>query len=948
MTEHKDPIRTARGPQGWSAAALLVVLLASTVLLTFETLRSAPPVRSPVAEHPIDVDMLAARDASGRRFSVPLALAEHAPGVVVVLDSERTPRLAPLFLRHLGGAVRVESAVLPDLRTAVDVLPPDGVTRHDGADLSGPWSLFTAPGHVATVLAAADASGMLLLDARLVRAWDTGQEGPAPTGQGGTRGAADTPRTVARDSAVDTGVLLLVTFLGGLLLPRHRALRAVRIPLALFVGIALQIASGLAMLPGVGTLVVSGLAAGTFAVLSRRSGAPTGWRSADLTGGALFSAGVAVTAASVRSGGLMVVSADSFMYLVGARALAAGDLLLSDLDAKRMLALQTLHAPGFALGVEGLQSLGPVMLLASVLLLVLIPTVRATDATPDLVPLGIAAAVALGGAGFAAASSWLRFSAVYVNSHLLVAALVLVLLLLWAVARTHRMPDRVLVVPFGVTVAALVLSRTESLLVVGLLLVGTLAAGPIEPPERPGTAGVAWRAAWWVFGATLLAWNGLLIAAALDSGQRMSLPVAAGLLAGAVALVVPWLLGRSPTLRASLPSGLLALLWTITIAVLVSEVRGAARFTFFTAMRDNLGLGLGGWGLTAPLLIVLGVAGVLRARHVVALAPARMFVLGFIPITLLAKLADGSQGLDVADGSDLFAVLLSGGGRLFWGDSSNRMWTHVALAVLLLAIWPLAGRGDVGGREAGRDANREAARGSSDGRLMAGLRDGAPVMLVGLLGLVVLRMWDPGYLGWDGPATTVSLFEQSVDMIGPDLVDGTTLLATVAVPEEFGLPRDVRAAEVCATVVLINPGPETLGAVTLEVSADGRSGGTDASAQWTDPSDRKTFCVPVGAEVSGDVAVRVLATDGVAGRAMGIMVASTSTVAGDGFLERLEIRYDAPSSDPRGRGVRAVSTLMRLGIREAPAVAFVLLIGSSAAERSSRRRRVDPERTPAH
>jgi hypothetical protein len=60
---------------------------------------------------------------------------------------------------------------------------------------------------------------------------------------------------------------------------------------------------------------------------------------------------------------------------------------------------------------------------------------------------------------------------------------------------------------------------------------------------------------------------------------------------------------------------------------------------------------------------------------------ARWALIGFIPLTMFSKLGDGLQAVD----SD-FGTLLSGGGRVGWGDSVNRMWTHAILLVLMLFI----------------------------------------------------------------------------------------------------------------------------------------------------------------------------------------------------------------------------------------------------------------------
>jgi hypothetical protein len=158
--------------------------------------------------------------------------------------------------------------------------------------------------------------------------------------------------------------------------------------------------------------------------------------------------------------------------------------------------------------------------------------------------------------------------------------------------------------------------------------------------------------------------------------------VVAGALIAAVPTVMRTLSSRR-THRFPIYVG--AFLWTFFfLAVTETIVTGV---TFLDATIVNLGHGAGRWGLFGPMLLVAGVAAVALREHVTdsaGISGARWILIGFIPLILISKLADGLE----LSADALSTVLggLGGGARVGWGDSVNRMWMHVVFAVLFLLI----------------------------------------------------------------------------------------------------------------------------------------------------------------------------------------------------------------------------------------------------------------------
>lgn len=706
---------------------------------------------------------------------------------------------------------------------------------------------------------------------------------------------------------VDVGVLLLLILAGGALVPRRLALGALRPVLALLAGISLQIVVGLTLLPPPASLAVVVLVAVLLTVPLRRAGLAGGWRRSDAGALALAALTTTVTAIVVRSQGLVILSNDSWEYWDGARLLAAGELGVEALDSKRMLALQALHAPGIRFGIDGIMTVGPLLLVAAVLLLALFPLVvartqgRVQGRLVRPVVLATSVAVAL----IAAASSWLWFTAIYLNTHLLVAALLLGVGVLVAAggdagAVRSAMPT------ITVLLAAVLLSRAEAVLLVGALLLGSLTHA-----ERWQD----WRPAWFVLGGTSASWNALLLLGGAAAG--LVAPVAvAGLVVGLGLVAAPAVLTRIPaTVRTRIPFALGALLWAFVLVLPLTPA--GSGIVFAEAARINLGQGEGSWFLTAPIVALAGMFAVAATSDRPSSAPMRWFLIAFIPVTMLAKLADvGTGTLGVGANGPITEAFLSGGGRAKWGDSVNRMWTHGALVALLLLSMVAS---DVGSRSR---------RGPLPARRTPRASGVALVLMVVLAGV----WWAPD-LGPDGPTTATTIADADTVVAGPELTEGTLLSQRIAIPTAIDVPEDVTFLRLCIDVLLTLPGRGPTGTFELGVEVGGqRAEAVFRGAAQREGSD-KQVCVVLEPPLPATATATIAGLGGRPGRVVAVL-----TDADGRFVRTATVDVEAPSLDPRGRIARAISWSIRRSVEWGPigvGLALLLLLPSVRRERSS-------------
>ena len=874
---------------------LVLVLLLGGMLLVqaFETLRVSPRVTGVVGEHPITVERVSDLQEP-LRHSLSRALGTTTVHTVLVDTTSPPAGVDTLTVRLLHGARSVTRVSIPPLD--VELLQVEAPLVIEGGDSVGRWRLLLVDADATTLLATratTAANDRVLIDVRLVP--DTTVADVTPP-----RTLPRPERTLLRDVLADAGVLLLLTLAGGALLPTHAALRPLRAPLGLVVGVAALASTGLLLIRASWSLVVVAGAALAAVAVARQAGAALGWRRGDLGWLAGHTTLLVGVVAVSRARGLMSMSGDSFTYLLEARALALGQLDATQLNLKRLVGQQALHAPGFVLGAEGVQSLGPALLVAGLSMLVLLPLVAGhTRATLPLV-------VSTAAAGIVASSQWMWFMASYVNSHVLVAVTLLGAVLLWWFATEHPETERTAAVAVGLLLVAIVVVRAEAVLLVGLLLVGTLV----------GRERVAWPTAWWAAGGALIAWNGVLTYGAIGDAAAISTPVLVGFVSGLLLVAAPTLLGRLPGgLRTALPGAMSVLLWGITAAYLLLEVSEARPLRFFAALRANLGLAEGGWGVTAPFLLIVALLAVWSSRTFRGASPARSLVVGFVPITLLAKVADGSDRVDAASVLEVTDTLLSGGGRVGWSDSGNRMLTHVVLVIVFLAVLT---------------AIRSATVTASVEGGTSGPTDSSRVMVVlsASLALIALTFWEPQNLGRPGPTFETVVHTAPTGTERVTLAGGSSLAQHLALPAGL-LPSDTRWAEVCAEVLIANPGGARRGALDLTIEVDGTVGRDRPRAAFTFGDKSASVCVEIAdlTTITGPATVTVTGEGGDAVTGLEVVTARPVGAVASGsppFVVSLSVGVDAPSTDPRPWPARAVSVAMRRAILDGPNAALLL------------------------
>lgn len=366
---------------------------------------------------------------------------------------------------------------------------------------------------------------------------------------------------------------------------------------------------------------------------------------------------VVVVWGTVTLGGYVSVTGDSLRYVVVAGLLDRfGDLSVGQLGTlweKRGLATGALH--GLAAGdrsfLAGLTPLFAISVLA-ILWSAIQQSGRAVDRR-------IALAVGIGALLLLATIERFLFHALYLNSHMLVAAWLLLLQL--QVLRMLRSRS----LPWGGVVAVLLLStsiivaRPEGPLLVGLVLLPALVTRDVTVATR------RWLAL--AIALPSIAWPGLgLGAERLAQGEPLRTSVLGLVGLGVVALVLAAampLVDRIPRPRATL-LWLHGLVWGV---LALSAVRDpgilyySARATF-----RNISFA-GGWGsalLIIALLLVVAFAVVTWPGN----RPLAFTLMTFVPLgMMLAYLRDGSF-------------------RVGPGDSLNRMLMHLLpIAILALA-----------------------------------------------------------------------------------------------------------------------------------------------------------------------------------------------------------------------------------------------------------------------
>lgn len=616
---------------------------------------------------PTTLVALAGRLGGQNYFRPYLEIGRFSPHATIILD-DRVPTgvlgedLSALvhepYLYALTGAVELN-------RERFDVwLPLDAQATASGSYMGQDWNLYLLePGSAGPELLVWEVNrGLVIADARLVAGRDSLSH---PFIEDDS--ADENPR-LWKGVLIDVGLLAALFVLGGMLIPADGFSSVVRGCLAVTVGLGLQVGAGLLRLPGVWSVLLTTAACVGLSRIARRLGHHVGWsrRDAVLIGSGVVS--ISILSFVARWSGFVWATEDSINYLAQSRMLADGFFSTRNFELKRGIGQQSIHAPGFSLGAEGLQSLGMTVLVLAVILIAALPL--ALRFRRPSVAWVISAMLA---AGLLAAPAF-TIMASYVNSHALVALMMLAVSLLLGLQRSRSdcglKREYESVWATSVLVSALVLLRPEGTLLASLILLGTLRAA------RP-----ALPAIWHWLGLTTITWNGVLVRSYLERGEPPARIVIVMLAVGVGLVLTPTVLRLlTPGQLRAVPLLAGSAIWAITVLVL----RNFEQLRFLNAAVINMGEAKGRWGSFGLMLLLLGVVAVAlpeRPTDGPGLLGARWALVVFPPLSLFSKLGDGLQKGEISLG-----VLLSGGGRPGWGDSVNRMWTHAILLVLMLVI----------------------------------------------------------------------------------------------------------------------------------------------------------------------------------------------------------------------------------------------------------------------
>jgi hypothetical protein len=280
---------------------------------------------------------------------------------------------------------------------------------------------------------------------------------------------------------------------------------------------------------------------------------------------------------------------------------------------------------------------------------------------------------------------------------------------------------------------------------------------------------------------------------------------------------------------------------------------------------------------------------------------------------MLVKLGDGLQGQD-AD----WATLISGGGRIGWGDSVNRMWTHAVLVVLLLLLVR------VGEARNTAPSGPAAGSGRTAGRAWAVGRSAA------LLGVAVwlALQWQPAHLPRPTGVPMV-LSEVAGDRPMVELVDGARAQQTVIPPTldpVVDLPYSTRPVAVCADVRFVTFARDNVGSVELALSLAGATARRSVLASEIEDWGREEICLDLDRVPEGvlpgplhPVTVEVVGVGGAPGASVGVLEgpANVTSPGGGGAL----VAVDAAAGVPTGR--LAGPLVMDLTIVSDPPSAFL-------------------------
>lgn len=904
------------------AAILLLVVLALVSGLLDRNLGLADQyggsVRSP------SLTLADQAERYGDHFTPYAILRSSAPGSAFVLHPDAAPVLSAARLYALAEArdVQMQAILSPAQRDG----EPDRTIEHAGR-LWSFWFGDRSVGSEFTVDVVLTQNERE--EVRIVQRHGDGTTGdgssPVDAGDEGVPWASFAAGSAGWAEAV---LYLGLVLFGGLVIPRGSSIpRFARPPLAFIMGMAVIGALGIARLPGVATLLVGIL---ILILLGRGVGpARFAWTTADVFPLVTFAAFVVGIALTARQVGTVVVSLDSFDYLVEAHELAEGRLLSSDLSLKRGGFLQGLYAVGFGIGLDFMAVPGVIALFAATVVIGVYGISRCKSTSARMAVIGLAAL------------PWFHVQIVslarYVNTHVILAVVLLSLAVLvhWQ-AKAAEQVQVAFAPSVMIAAAAPVLMRAEGMLLVALFLLGASRADP-------GRQSAAWRA----LGVSTFVWSASLALGGQSSGSGEARLFIAYLAMGVAFMLLPIVARRAPILVHRAPGILMTLLWVWTLTLITGITGRAASFT--NSVVANLAEGQGRWGILAPVLALLALL-VLGHRsdptEGAGVTGARLLVAGFVPVSLAAKLGDGAFG---ANQTFINWLLTSGGGgRVGWGDSMNRMWTHIALVIIFLAVSLVVQRtSKTSITTQGRSATQDRTPHSR-------------MIVFAALTAFVAALWNPRYLPADQALvnverTVVGGLRVSGDAVVGELVEGH-VIEQIFFLDQWEGDSGHTPSSVCAGLTFVTFGRQNVGDVTIALTlGEFSSAETIAAAEISDWGIEE-FCLALPTELQADEPglLRIEGRGGVSGQSVSLLSADQALSTTSGFLPPAVIfdpgdRLGTPLSGPIAVELRLVAErrpasiavdrlLSQTGPRAIPAVIATLILGIFVqSTRSSRR-----------
>lgn len=378
-----------------------------------------------------------------------------------------------------------------------------------------------------------------------------------------------------------------------------------------------------------------------------------------LSSSLLLGGAVIVVVAILRAAHLANFHWDSYRYLQGAGLLAGNNLDVQSFQQfeTRLLSTAVIHSPAHLHNEFYVRAITPLLAAATVAILVWLCTVglRTQLMRTDVLAVTTAAVALL------VTNNRFVFHAFYINGHLVVAALLLVIAgCSWVHLRGGDVPTRALLLLQALAIPALVVTRPEGSLIAGLAVLPLVAA--VSVPWRQRAALLA------VTGGAIAVWHGFLLyvhAQQREGELSGALLVMTGLGVAALAAVPVLAWPRvQPRLRHA--PGLVEVgLWLFLGLLTVREPR--VLYDSAVATTHNAVLHATSWGLSLVVLGVLAACALLLtdATHRVHL---RYPLTTFVPLVAI------------------LAYLRGGAYRIHEADSLNRMLIHIVpLAVLFVA-----------------------------------------------------------------------------------------------------------------------------------------------------------------------------------------------------------------------------------------------------------------------